>query len=147
MQWLDEDFAESCDFDVIGIGSAVGPHRLGWELNGRFGWALEYHHIIQSPQRQGHSDHLVYRGGPAMLVLNRHAEGSLVKTSGVARLDYLLRLEHMDDPNEQLDFEAVVKGVRSLSSVTLATPVDPHVEGIMEHLAVLDCASPEEDLH
>lgn len=147
MQWLDEDFSESCDFDIIGIGSAAGPHRLGWELNGRFGWALEYHHVIKSPQRQGHSEHLVYKSGPVMLVLNRHPDGSLVKTSGVARLDYLLRLEHMEDPKEQMDFDAVVRGVRSVSCVTLATPVDSHLESVMEHLAVLDCAPPEEDMH
>lgn len=147
MLWLEEDFVESCDFDVIGIGCAAGPHRLGWELNRRFGWGLAFHHIIQSPQRQGNSEHLVYKGLDVMLVLNRHAEGTLVKAGGVTRLDYLLRLAHCEDRDEKIDVQDVAGQIRSMPLVTLATVLDSSAPDIMEHLAVLDTARREEEMH
>jgi hypothetical protein len=147
MLWLEEDFVESCDFDVIGIGCAAGPHRLGWELNRRFGWGLAFHHIIHTPQRQGNSEHLVYKGLDVMLVLNRHAEGTLVRAGGVTRLDYLLRLAHCDDREEDFDVNDIAGTIRSMPLVTLATVLDASLPGIMEHLAVLDTARGEDELH
>lgn len=147
MHWLEEDFVESCDFDVIGIGCAAGPHRLGWELNRRFGWGLAFHHIIQSPQRQGISEHLVYKGLDVMLVLNRHAEGTLVKSGGVTRLDYLLRLAHCEDREDMFNANEIAGAIRSLPLVTLSTVLDSSTPGIMEHLAVLDTAKSEEEMH
>ena len=145
MLWLEEDFVQSCDFDVIGIGCAAGPHRLGWELNRRFGWGLVFHQSIQSPQRQGFSEHLVYKGSRAMLILNKHAEGTLLKASGMTRLDYLLRLERCEGLDEVLDLSSLTGQIRSMPLVELATILDAATPGIMEHLAVLDCLPGEEE--
>lgn len=143
MQWLEEDYVESCDFDVIGIGCAAGPHRLCWELNARFHWELSFHHTMNRPQRQGNSKHLVYKGRGVMLILNRHPEGVLVKTTGVNRLDYLLRLAHSENPDEQIDSVRILPEIRKMNLVMLATQIDPATEGVLEHLALLDCAEAE----
>jgi hypothetical protein len=108
---------------------------------------LAFHHVIQSPQRQGNSEHLVYKGHDVMLVLNRHAEGTLVKASGVTRLDYLLRLAHCDDRDEAFEIKDIAGAIRLMPMVILATVLDSSTPGIMEHLAVLDTARREEEMH
>lgn len=82
-----------------------------------------------------------------MLVLNRHAEGTLVKAGGVTRLDYLLRLAHCEDRDEKMDVQDVAGQIRSMQLVTLATVLDSSAPDIMEHLAVLDTARREEEMH
>ena len=61
MQWLDEDFADACDFELLGLSSHLPPHRLAWELNQRLEWRLEFFKVLEIQQRQGHSEHAVYR--------------------------------------------------------------------------------------
>jgi len=47
MQWLDDDFADSCDFELIGLSSHLPPQRLCWELNRSMGWSLAFSHMLE----------------------------------------------------------------------------------------------------
>ena len=53
MQWLDEDFADACDFELLGLSSHLPPHRLAWELNQHLEWRLEFFKVLEIQQRKG----------------------------------------------------------------------------------------------
>lgn len=143
MQWLEADFAEACDFELIGIGSHLGPHRFCWELNGAFGWSLAFHKLIKVPQRQGYTDHVVYHfhdesAGPdfeVSLIANRLPGGVLARFQGAAQLDYLLRFA--EGARAASDW---IPRIRDVHAVSYAVELDPLKSGAIEHIALLDLA-------
>lgn len=147
MQWLDEDFADSCDFELIGLSSHLPPHRLSWELNQRLEWRLRFHHVLEIPQRTGESKHAVYRfteeDTPGMrmfyLVENKAQGGTIARFRGGAEMDYLIQI--FDELYDKDQFIAELRGVRGINYIQ---PLDPLNSGAIEHLALLDLVTSEE---
>ena len=146
MQWLESDFADSCDFELIGIGSHLGPHRLCWELNGSLNWNLKYFTMLEIPQRQGQTEHVVYRYSDSItlsvaLVANRIPGGVIARFQGAAHFDYLLQVGEGD-----VSADEWLTSIRKMKDVTYVQKFDPLHSGAMEHLALGDLAetsSPE----
>jgi hypothetical protein len=143
MQWLESDFADACDFELIGIGSHLPPHRLAWELNGLLGWQLEFFKVLNVPQRKESTEHVVYRfvdeshstAFSVALIDNRTPAGVLARFQGAAQLDYLLQIGEGELPGE----DCMAK-LKSCSGIVYAQMLDPLHSGAMEHLALLDLA-------
>ena len=137
MQWLDEDFEESCDFRLFGLTSHVGGHRLAWELNRVMGWSLAFHMELVPVERAGDERYVVHRyvvedtGVDVALIANRLPNAQLVK--GLSRVDFLLRLGE-DVPH----VDQIVRALRGIRLVTLVAEVDPVKTGAFEHVAFLD---------
>ena len=130
MQKLLLDWDIECDFELFGVASHVGSHRLGWELNRIFDWELEFDRMMEDR-------HIVLRyynideDLDAALILNRIPEGILA--SGASSFDYLLRIRN--GLNTDLD---IIKKIRSSNLVTLVTSVSPEGSGALEELFELD---------
>ena len=90
------DWEIECDFDLYGIGSHVGSHRLCFDLNRLFRWQLCYDRMLVGLSKTGNTEHIVHRytdeelGLDVALILNRVPEGILA--SGASSFDYLLRV-------------------------------------------------------
>ena len=142
MQWLDEDFAEACDFELIGIRSHVGPHRLAWELNRKLDWHLAYYGTIQADIQGRKCKHVVHRyteatsGMDVAMVVNRTPDGTLAE--GAMALDYLIRLAEGPTTVKEL-----LPLFREMNLVTLAVLVDPVRSGALEELGILELIDEE----
>tara|TARA_B110000285_G_scaffold234864_1_gene313422 strand:- start:2907 stop:3377 length:471 start_codon:yes stop_codon:yes gene_type:complete len=144
MQWLESDFADACDFELIGLGSHLSPHRLTWELNGLLGWNLEFFKVLNVPQRKESTDHMVYscvdesqsQAISVALIENRTPTGVLARFQGAAQLDYLIKIGEGGAPGR--DWLARLK---ASASISYAQMLDPLNSGAIEHLALLDLAA------
>ena len=131
------DWEIECDFDLYGIGSHVGSHRLCWDLNRLFGWRLTYNRIVESESKAGKSEHIVHKfldeddGLDVALVLNRVPNG--VYAIGAASFDFLLRVRI--GAAEEVD---IVQTIRKSNLVTLVTSLDPENTGALEAMFELD---------
>ena len=131
------DMEIECDFDLLGIGSHVGSHRMAWELNRIFGWQLVFDQEIDSRSKDVETRHIVLRycndeeGLDIALILNRVPEGVLA--TGAASLDYLLRLGA-----GILESEDVINRIRKSNLVTLVTNLNPEQSGALEAMLELD---------
>ena len=137
MAKLQLDMEIECDFDLLGMGSHVGSHRMAWELNRIFGWKLAFDREIDSKIKNIETRHIVLRycndeeGLDIALILNRVPEGVLA--SGASSLDYLLRLGH-----GVLESEDVINRIRNSNLVTLVTFLNPEKSGALEAMFELD---------
>jgi len=131
------DMEIECDFDLLGIGSHVGSHRMAWELNRIFGWQLVFDQEIDSRSKDVETRHIVLRycndeeGLDIALILNRVPDGVLA--TGAASLDYLLRLGA-----GILELEDVINRIRKSNLVTLVTKLNPEQAGALEAMFELD---------
>tara|TARA_B110000444_G_scaffold101944_1_gene96280 strand:+ start:5195 stop:5632 length:438 start_codon:yes stop_codon:yes gene_type:complete len=131
------DWEVECDFELFGVGSHVGSHRLAWELNRIFGWQLAYERQLTISTKKATSVHIVHRykdeedGLDVALILNRAPEGVLA--DGMSQLDYLLRVRFgfMGDKD-------IIPKIRKSSVVTLVTSVDAEKSGALEAILELD---------
>lgn len=141
MQWLDDDFADSCDFELIGLSSHLTPQRLCWELNRSMGWNLAFSHMLDIAQKKGKSSHVVYRFNETddedqcayHVVENKVSEGVIARFQGASALDYLI---HLGEGCEQA--AAVIPALRKVNGIIYAQPLDPLHSGAIEHLALID---------
>ena len=137
MAKLHLDMEIECDFDLLGMGSHVGSHRMAWELNRIFGWKLAFDREIDSKIKNIETRHIVLRycneeeGLDIALILNRVPEGVLAP--GASSLDYLLRLGH-----GVLASENVINRIRNSNLVTLVTFLNPEKSGALEAMFELD---------
>ena len=137
MYKLQLDWEIECDFDLYGIGSHVGSHRLCFDLNRLFRWQLCFDRTLSSMSKIGNSQHLVHRyidedlGLDAALVLNRVPEGILA--SGASSFDYLLRIRK--GVAEEID---IIKTIRKSNLVTLVTSLVPEETGALDSMFELD---------
>lgn len=141
MQWLDDDFADSCDFELIGLSSHLPPQRLCWELNRSMGWSLEFSHLLEIAHKKINSSHAVYRfnetgdtgHGVFHVVENKLPEGIIARFQGASALDYLL---HLGEGCEQA--VSLVPALRKVNGVNYVQELDPLHSGAIEHLALID---------
>ncbi len=131
------DMEIECDFDLLGMGSHVGSHRMAWELNRIFGWKLEFDREIDSKTKNIETRNIVLRSFneeeclDIALILNRVPDGVLV--TGASSLDYLLRL----GPGV-MESEDVINRIRNSNLVTLVTYLNPEKSGALEAMFELD---------
>jgi hypothetical protein len=148
MQWLEEDFADACDFELIGLSSHLPPHRLAWELNQRLEWNLRFHTVLEIPQRQGCSEHVVYRFVDASndqpqtwyVIENKAPNGMIARFKGGAEMDFLVQVM---DPCGPVD--AAIEQLRPLRGINYILQLDPLQSGAIEHLALIDLAPAAQD--
>ena len=141
MQWLDEDFADACDFELLGLSSHLPPHRLAWELNQHLEWRLEFFKVLEIQQRKGYSEHAVYRyedvsshGSQTWYVIeNKAPNGMIARFKGGAEMDYLVKA--MDEADSMAE---AMEGIRSMRGVNYILQLDPLESGAIEHLALMD---------
>lgn len=141
MQWLDEDFADACDFELVGLSSHLPPHRLAWELNQHLEWRLEFFKVLEIPQRKGYSEHAVYRyedvsshGSQTWYVIeNKAPNGVIARFKGGAEMDYLVQA--MDEADSMAE---AMERIRSIRGVNYILQLDPLESGAIEHLALMD---------
>ena len=141
MQWLNEDFADACDFELLGLSSHLPPHRLAWELNQHLEWRLEFFKVLEIQQRKGHSEHAVYRyedasshGSQTWYVIeNKAPNGLIARFKGGAEMDYLVQA--MD---EAVSMAEAMERIRSIRGVNYILQLDPLESGAIEHLALMD---------
>jgi hypothetical protein len=126
------------DYELLGISSAVGCHRLAWSMNRRFGWRLSCDQDLVVPQsKNGDTTHPTMRfadeeaGVVVTLILNRLPPGVLAK--GASGLDYLMMFNHHELPAHELLAE-----LRTLPEVSFVTVLDPAESGAMEPLTAFD---------
>jgi hypothetical protein len=137
MAKLHLDMEIECDFDLLGMGSHVGSHRMAWELNRIFGWKLAFDREIDSKIKNIETRHIVLRycneeeGLDIALILNRVPDGVLAQ--GASSLDYLLRLGH-----GVMESEDVINRIRNSNLVTLVTFLNPEKSGALEAMFELD---------
>ena len=141
MQWLDEDFADACDFELSGMSSHLPPHRLAWEMNQHLEWRLEFFKVLEIQQRKGHSEHAVYRyedvsshGSQTWYVIeNKAPNGMIARFKGGAEMDYLVQA--MDEAGSMAE---AMERIRSMRGVNYILQLDPLESGAIEHLALMD---------
>lgn len=141
MQWLDEDFADACDFELLGLSSHLPPHRLAWEMNQHLEWRLEFFKVLEIQQRKGHSEHAVYRyedvsshGSQTWYVIeNKAPNGMIARFKGGAEMDYLVQA--MDEAGSMVE---AMERIRSMRGVNYILQLDPLESGAIEHLALMD---------
>ena len=141
MQWLDEDFADACDFELLGLSSHLPPHRLAWELNQHLEWRLEFFKVLEIQQRKVYSEHAVYRyedvsshGSQTWYVIeNKAPNGVIARFKGGAEMDYLVQA--MDEADSMA---AAMERIRSIRGVNYILQLDPLESGAIEHLALMD---------
>lgn len=142
MAKLHLDMDLECDFDLYGIGTHIGGHRLAWELNRLFGWELVYDRNLESIcKKKGKvlSNHIVYtykssdEGIEVNLILNRAPEGCLTVGKISNSLDYLLKV-----CSGIIEIESVLCTIRTSKLVTLVTSLDPEDSGVLEAMFELD---------
>ena len=137
MTKLQLDWEIECDFNLYGIGSHVGSHRLCFDLNRLFRWQLSFDRTLVGVSKIGNSQHVVHRyideglGLDAALILNRVPEGVLA--SGASSFDYLLRIRK--GVAEELD---IIKTIRNSNLVTLVTSLVPEDTGALDSMFELD---------
>lgn len=126
------------DYELLGLSSAVGCHRLAWSMNRAFDWRLSCDHDVPVNQpKGGESLHPTMRyvneeaGVVITLVLNRLPESALAK--GASSLDYLMMVNH----HELAPHEVIAK-LRSLPEVSFVTVLDPETSGALEPLTFFD---------
>ena len=148
MQWLDEDFADACDFELLGLSSHLPPHRLAWEINQDLEWRLEFFKVLEIQQRKGHSEHAVYRyedvsshGSRTWYVIeNKAPNGMIARFKGGAEMDYLVQV--MDEAGSMAQ---AMERIRSMRGVNYILQLDPLESGAIEHLALMDLTPEVED--
>ena len=148
MQWLDEDFADACDFELLGLSSHLPPHRLAWEMNQHLEWRLEFFKVLEIQQRKGHSEHAVYRyedvsshGSRTWYVIeNKAPNGMIARFKGGAEMDYLVQV--MDEAGSMAE---AMERIRSMRGVNYILQLDPLESGAIEHLALMDLTPEVED--
>ena len=141
MQWLDEDFADACDFELLGLSSHLPPHRLAWEMNQHLKWRLEFFKVLEIQQRKGHSEHAVYRyedvsshGSQTWYVIeNKAPNGMIARFKGGAEMDYLVQA--MDEAGSMVE---AMERIQSMRGVNYILQLDPLESGAIEHLALMD---------
>ena len=141
MQWLDEDFADACDFELLGLSSHLPPHRLAWEMNQHLEWRLGFFKVLEIQQRKGHSEHAVYRyedvsshGSQTWYVIeNKAPNGMIARFKGGAEMDYLVQV--MDEAGSMAE---AMERIRSMRGVNYILQLDPLESGAIEHLALMD---------
>ena len=142
MAKLHLDMDLECDFELYGIGTHIGGHRLAWELNRLFSWELVYDRELMSFCRnKGEliSEHIVYSYRKieeeidVSLVLNRVPEGCLTVGQGPNSLDYLLKVN-----SGNVDVDRVIQTIRTSKLVTLVTFLDPEKSGVLEAMFELE---------
>ena len=141
MQWLDEDFADACDFELLGLSSHLPPHRLAWELNQHLEWRLEFFKVLEIQQRTGHSEHAVYRYEDVSshdsqtwyVIENKAPNGMIARFKGGAEMDYLVQAM-----NEVGSMAEAMERIRSMRGVNYILQLDPLESGAIEHLALID---------
>jgi hypothetical protein len=141
MQWLDEDFADACDFELLGLSSHLPPHRLAWEMNQHLEWRLGFFKVLEIQQRKGHSEHAVYRyedvsshGSQTWYVIeNKAPNGMIARFKGGAEMDYLVQA--MDEAGSMAE---AMERIRSMRGVNYILQLDPLESGAIEHLALMD---------
>ena len=141
MQWLEEDFADACDFELLGLSSHLPPHRLAWEMNQHLEWRLEFFKVLEIQQRKGHSEHAVYRyedvsshGSQTWYVIeNKAPNGMIARFKGGAEMDYLVQA--MDETGSMAE---AMERIRSMRGVNYILQLDPLESGAIEHLALMD---------
>ena len=137
MTKLQLDWEIECDFNLYGIGSHVGSHRLCFDLNRLFRWQLSFDRTLVGVSKIGNSQHVVHRyideglGLDAALILNRVPEGVL--ESGASSFDYLLRIRK--GVAEELD---IIKTIRKSNLVTFVTSLVPEDTGALDSMFELD---------
>ena len=137
MAKLHLDMDIDCDFDLLGMGSHVGSHRMAWELNRIFGWKLAFDREIDSKIKNSVTRHIVLRycneeeGLDIALILNRVPDGVLAP--GASSLDYLLRIGH-----GVITTEKVINRIRNSNLVTMVTFLNPEKSGALEAMFELD---------
>ena len=137
MPKLQLEWEIECDFNLYGIGSHVGSHRLCFDLNRLFRWQLSFDRTLVGVSKIGNSQHVVHRyideglGLDAALILNRVPEGVLA--SGASSFDYLLRIRK--GVAEELD---IIKTIRKSNLVTLVTSLVPEDTGALDSMFELD---------
>lgn len=142
MAKLQLDMDLECDFELYGVATHVGSHRLAWELNRLFHWELVYDRQLESLCKKTGvlvSTHIVYRYKEVeedidiRLVLNRVPEGCLTLGQGPNSLDYLLKVR-----SGIVDLKSVIQTIRTSKLVTLATLLDPNKSGVLEAMFELE---------
>ena len=137
MPKLQLDWEIECDFNLYGIGSHVGSHRLCFDLNRLFRWQLSFDRTLVGVSKIWNSQHVVHRyideglGLDAALILNRVPEGVLA--SGASSFDYLLRIRK--GVAEELD---IIKTIRKSNLVTFVTSLVPEDTGALDSMFELD---------
>ena len=126
------------DYELLGISSSVGSHRLAWAMNRAFGWSLKTDQdVVVSQGKAPSSVHPSMRfvdeeaGISVTLVLNRIPEGVLAK--GASSLDYLAMVNH-----HELAAHEVIAKLRDLKEVAFVMALDPEECGAMEPLTCFD---------
>ena len=148
MQWLDEDFADACDFELLGLSSHLPPHRLAWEINQDLEWRLEFFKVLEIQQRKGHSEHAVYRYEDVSshgirtwyVIENKAPNGMIARFKGGAEMDYLVQV--MDEAGSMAE---AMEQIRSMRGVNYILQLDPVESGAIEHLALMDLTPEVED--
>tara|TARA_B100000768_G_C11231107_1_gene355119 strand:+ start:474 stop:902 length:429 start_codon:yes stop_codon:yes gene_type:complete len=142
MAKLQLDMDLECDFELYGIATHVGGHRLAWELNRLFDWELVYDRQLESLCKKTGvlvSTHIVYSYKEVeedidiRLVLNRVPDGCLTLGQGPNSLDYLLKVR-----SGIVDLKSVIQTIRTSKLVTLATLLDPNKSGVLEAMFELE---------
>ncbi len=126
------------DYELLGISSSVGCHRLAWALNRAFDWHLKADVDVLVDQGRGNTSvhpsmrHVDEEGGVAItLVLNRVPEGTLAK--GASSLDFLVMANH-----HELAAHEIIATLRRLDEVSFVIALDPEESGAMEPLTCFD---------
>lgn len=141
MAKLHLDMDLECDFELYGIGTHIGGHRLAWELNRLFNWELVYDRELELFCKKGEmlSKHIVYRYRKIgedidiSLILNRVPEGCLTVGQVPNSLDYLLKVK-----SGNVDFKNIIQTIRTSKLVTLVTFLDPEKSGVLESMFELE---------
>ena len=126
------------DYELLGVSSSFGLHRLAWSMNRQFDWKLQCDLDVVVPQLKSEDTvHPSMRfvdeeaGVAVTLILNRLPEGQLAK--GALGLDYLVMLNHYELPAHEF-----VSQMRALPEVAYVAVLDPETSGAMEPLTVFD---------
>ena len=126
------------DYELLGISSSVGCHRLAWAMNRVFDWHLKADVDVLVDQGRGKTTaHPSMRfvddevGVAITLVLNRLPEGTMAK--GASSLDFLVMANH-----HELAAHEIIAKLRSLDEVSFVIALDPEESGAMEPLTCFD---------
>lgn len=126
------------DYELLGISSSVGCHRLAWAMNRAFDLQLKADADVVVDQGRGQTSvHPAMRfvdeevGVAITVVLNRVPEGTLAK--GASSLDFLVMVNH-----HELAAHEIIATLRALDEVSFVIALDPEESGAMEPLTCFD---------
>ena len=132
------DWEYTPEYELLGLSSSKGCHRLAWAMNRSFGWSLECDQDVLVSQPNGEvTTHPSMRfdeiesGTCVTLVLNRVPNGVLAKSA--ANMDFLMMVNHHD-----LAIHEIMGMLRTLSEISFVTVLDPLLSGAMEPLMQFD---------